>query len=82
VAGRTSNSSSRPSPISAGSSNNLSGNGAHALFPVHDNANVRSGIALAIAGVLGDTAQAKAACFDACHKAQEARDFVFSDPRR
>jgi len=26
-------------------------------------------------------AQAKAACFDACHKAQEARDFVFSDPR-
>ncbi|MEJ0085505.1 MAG: cytochrome P460 family protein [Pseudomonadota bacterium] len=27
-------------------------------------------------------AQAKAACFDACHKAQAARDFVFSDPRR
>jgi hypothetical protein len=26
-------------------------------------------------------AQAKAACFDACHKAQEARDYVFSDPR-
>jgi len=26
-------------------------------------------------------AQAKAACFDACHKTQEARDFVFSDPR-
>jgi hypothetical protein len=26
-------------------------------------------------------AQAKAICFDACHKAQEARDFVFSDPR-
>jgi len=26
--------------------------------------------------------QAKARCFDACHKAQEARDFVFSDPRR
>jgi hypothetical protein len=25
---------------------------------------------------------AKAQCFDACHKAQEARDFVFSDPRR
>jgi cytochrome P460 len=27
-------------------------------------------------------AAAKAACFDACHKTQEARDFVFSDPRR
>ncbi|MEO8018536.1 MAG: cytochrome P460 family protein [Pseudomonadota bacterium] len=26
--------------------------------------------------------QAKARCFDACHKTQEARDFVFSDPRR
>jgi hypothetical protein len=26
--------------------------------------------------------QAKARCFDACHKAQEARDCVFSDPRR
>jgi hypothetical protein len=26
--------------------------------------------------------QAKARCFEACHKAQEARDFVFSDPRR
>ena len=26
--------------------------------------------------------QAKAACFDACHRTQEARDFVFSDPRR
>jgi len=26
--------------------------------------------------------QAKARCFDACHKAQEARDYVFSDPRR
>ena len=26
--------------------------------------------------------QAKARCFDACHAAQEARDFVFSDPRR
>jgi hypothetical protein len=26
--------------------------------------------------------QAKARCFDACHKAQEARDFVSSDPRR
>jgi hypothetical protein len=26
--------------------------------------------------------QAKARCFDACHKAQAARDFVFSDPRR
>jgi hypothetical protein len=26
-------------------------------------------------------ARAKAACFDACHKAQKARDFVFSDPR-
>jgi hypothetical protein len=26
--------------------------------------------------------QAKARCFDACHKAQETRDFVFSDPRR
>ena len=26
--------------------------------------------------------QAKARCFDACHKAQEARAFVFSDPRR
>lgn len=26
--------------------------------------------------------QAKARCFDACHKAQEPRDFVFSDPRR
>jgi len=25
--------------------------------------------------------QAKAACFDACHKSREARDFVFSDPR-
>jgi hypothetical protein len=36
----------------------------------------------------GDTArgitpeQAKARCFDACHKTQEARDYVFSDPRR
>ena len=28
------------------------------------------------------SAQAKARCFDACHKAQEARDYVFSDPRR
>jgi hypothetical protein len=27
-------------------------------------------------------ARAKAACFDACHRAQAARDFVFSDPRR
>jgi len=27
-------------------------------------------------------ADAKARCFDACHKAQEARDYVFSDPRR
>jgi hypothetical protein len=26
--------------------------------------------------------QAKVRCFDACHKAQEARDYVFSDPRR
>ena len=26
--------------------------------------------------------QAKARCFDACHQAQEARDYVFSDPRR
>jgi len=26
--------------------------------------------------------QAKARCFDACHRTQEARDFVFSDPRR
>jgi hypothetical protein len=26
-------------------------------------------------------AQAKAVCFDACHKAQAARDYVFSDPR-
>jgi hypothetical protein len=26
--------------------------------------------------------QAKARCFDACHKAQEARDYVFSDARR
>jgi len=26
-------------------------------------------------------AQAKARCFDACHQAQEARDYVFSDPR-
>ena len=26
--------------------------------------------------------QAKARCFEACHQAQEARDFVFSDPRR
>jgi len=26
--------------------------------------------------------QAKARCFEACHKAQEARDYVFSDPRR
>jgi Cytochrome P460 len=26
--------------------------------------------------------QAKTRCFDACHKAQEARDYVFSDPRR
>jgi hypothetical protein len=26
--------------------------------------------------------QAKAACFDACHKNVAARDFVFSDPRR
>jgi len=25
--------------------------------------------------------QAKAACFDARHRTQEARDFVFSDPR-
>jgi hypothetical protein len=31
-------------------------------------------------GITG--AQAKARCFDACHKAQEVRDFVFSDPRR
>ena len=27
-------------------------------------------------------AQAKARCFDACHKSQELRDYVFSDPRR
>ena len=26
--------------------------------------------------------EAKARCFDACHARQEARDFVFSDPRR
>ncbi|HUQ09894.1 MAG TPA: cytochrome P460 family protein [Steroidobacteraceae bacterium] len=26
--------------------------------------------------------QAKTRCFDACHKTQEARDYVFSDPRR
>ena len=26
--------------------------------------------------------QARARCFEACHRAQEARDFVFSDPRR
>ena len=26
--------------------------------------------------------QAKTRCFDACHGTQEARDFVFSDPRR
>jgi hypothetical protein len=26
--------------------------------------------------------EAKARCFDACHQAQGARDFVFSDPRR
>ena len=26
--------------------------------------------------------QARARCFDACHRTQEARDFVFSDPRR
>jgi len=26
--------------------------------------------------------QARARCFDACHKSQEARDYVFSDPRR
>jgi hypothetical protein len=26
--------------------------------------------------------QAKMRCFDACHQAQRARDFVFSDPRR
>jgi hypothetical protein len=26
--------------------------------------------------------QAKARCFEACHKTQEARDYVFSDPRR
>lgn len=26
--------------------------------------------------------QAKARCFDACHRTQEARDYVFSDPRR
>jgi Cytochrome P460 len=26
--------------------------------------------------------QAKVRCFDACHATQEARDFVFSDPRR
>lgn len=25
--------------------------------------------------------QARARCFEACHRAQEARDFVFSDPR-
>ena len=25
---------------------------------------------------------AKARCFEACHKGQEARDYVFSDPRR
>jgi hypothetical protein len=27
-------------------------------------------------------ADAKARCFDACLNAQEARDYVFSDPRR
>jgi hypothetical protein len=26
--------------------------------------------------------QAKARCFDACHKSQGTRDYVFSDPRR
>ncbi len=26
--------------------------------------------------------QAKARCFEACHATQEARDYVFSDPRR
>ena len=26
--------------------------------------------------------QAKTRCFDACHQSQQARDFVFSDPRR
>jgi hypothetical protein len=26
--------------------------------------------------------QAKARCFDACHQSQQARDYVFSDPRR
>jgi hypothetical protein len=26
--------------------------------------------------------QAKARCFDACHATQQARDYVFSDPRR
>jgi hypothetical protein len=30
----------------------------------------------------GQAHEARAQCFDACHKAQEARDFVFSDPRR
>jgi hypothetical protein len=27
-------------------------------------------------------AQAKSRCFEACHQAQAARDYVFSDPRR
>jgi cytochrome P460 len=26
--------------------------------------------------------QAKTRCFDACHQSQQARDYVFSDPRR
>jgi len=38
--------------------------------------------------IAGDTTaglspeQARTRCFDACHGTQEARDFVFSDPRR
>jgi hypothetical protein len=26
--------------------------------------------------------EARQRCFEACHRAQEARDFVFSEPRR
>lgn len=40
------------------------------LFTTHDTA---MGLA---------PAQARARCFEACHKSQSARDYVFSDPRR
>jgi hypothetical protein len=39
-------------------------------FPTHDTA------------IGMTTEQARARCFETCHRAQEARDYVFSDPRR